>query len=464
MGLTIYNPNTLQLLNILNQTSAQQSNTLLRLSTGRLINRGADNPAGMIALQSLNAEATATDAAIASAQRADSMLAVADGALNEVQSLLTEIESLAAASLNSGGLSAAEIAANQAQIDAAVESIDRIVRTTGFNGKNLLDGAQSIRTSVSQPTKVTDAHVYSRRSSSSSDTFSITVDAAGAVASGTLVSNPTVVSAASFSIAGKLGTATIEITAGSTLAQIRDKIIAAAAETGVSASVTGSDVRIQSREYGESAFVSVTRISGDSDFQNVAHTAGTDARVSINGQAALVDGLRVSFNSNGASGEFTLTSTGNVAGSAGTITTSGGGATFQLGTSATTRATLGIDSLASFNLGDSNTGYLSQVKGGGSNDLATNASNALAIARRAIDAVATARGRVGAFQKFHVGTTLNSLNATKQALADAVSLINDVDYAQETAELSRQNVLMQSATALLGVANQQTANILALLR
>ena len=186
--------------------------------------------------------------------------------------------------------------------------------------------------------------------------------------------------------------------------------------------------------------------------------------MNVNGQRAFVDGLRVSFNSNGTSGEFYLTSAGNVAGSAGNLSISGGGMTFQLGTSSSTQATLGIESMFSHQLGNSTDGYLSTVASGGANDLSANANNAVKIAKDALNQVATQRGRIGGFQKFQVETSVNSLNATREALESARGVINDVDYALETAELSRQNVLLQSSISLLGVASQQSAQILSLLR
>src|SRR5206468_1067930 len=124
------------------------------------------------------------------------------------------------------------------------------------------------------------------------------------------------------------------------------------------------------------------------------------------GQSVTADGLTFSFNTNGISGQFTLTSTGNAAGSAGVVTVTGGGATFQLGTNSATRATIGLDSLASQNLGDNVTGYLNQLKSGGVNSLTSNASNALAIARSALAQAAQAQGRLGGFQKFTVDSTV----------------------------------------------------------
>lgn len=466
MGLTVNNTNTLSLLNILNRTTADQTSSLLRLSTGQKINKGSDDPAGFIAVQSLNAELTAVDAAIGNGQRANAVLDTADGALLEVSNLLSEIESLAAASTSSGGLSPAEISANQSQIDTAIASINSIIQTTSFNGKKLLDGQQSIRVTsdATAATDVSDVRVFSRPTSQTSQSFAINVVTAGAVASATVATNPTAVSAAEFTVAGNLGTATITVTDGEALTSIRDKIIAAASETGISASVSGTDLHIQSRDFGDDAFLSASRISGDSDFVDVAHTTGTDANVTVNGQTAFVDGLKVSFNSNGTSGELFLTTAGNAAGSAGNVTINGGGVTFQLGSSTSTQATLGIESLFAHELGNSVTGYLSEVKSGGSNDLSSNANNAVSVARAALNQVATARGRIGGFQKFRVETSINSLNATKEALQSARSVINDVDFAAETAELARVNVLTQSAIALLGVTSQQSAQILSLLR
>ncbi len=464
MPFTIGNANTLQLLTMLNRASAQQALSLQRLASGKRINSGADDPAGFIALQSLLAEASSVDSALAGAQRAKSYLSVADGALAEISSLLGDIQSLASASANTGALSASEIAANQAELDAAIDSIDRIARTTSFNGVRLLDGSQSIQVAASNTAKIGDARAYTRRSTSSSDTLAIKVNTAATVASAVFANNPTSISAASFTIAGALGNVTIDVANGDSLATVRDRIIASVGQTGVSASITGNTLKVQTREYGSNSFMQVTRISGDADFASVSRTAGTNASVSVGGQTGQTDGLRVTFNTSGISGEFTLTTAGNVAGGAGNLVVSGGGATFQLGTDSSTRATIGIDSLDTGRLGDSNTGYLSSLKSGGANTLAANPAAAIAIARKAVAQLATAQGRLGAFQRYQVDTSINSLNALKASLADATSSLNDVDFAAETAMLNRQNVLLQAGSALLGVANQQMSSILSLLR
>ena len=174
MGLTITNTSSLQLLNILNRNSLLQANTLTQLATGFRINKGSDDPAGLIASSVLSAELTAIDAALGNNQRTDSLLTVADGGIGEISTLLTEIESLVAQSTSSSGLSAAELSANQAQIDNALEAIDRIVNTTTFNGLRLLDGTNAIETTGVDSTRISSLKVYSRSQSTTDATITVT--------------------------------------------------------------------------------------------------------------------------------------------------------------------------------------------------------------------------------------------------------------------------------------------------
>ena len=174
MALTVTNTNAIQLLSILNRNTAAQQNTLRQLTTGRRINAGKDDPAGMIALSLLNAERTAVTQSLNNNQRTDAILTVADSAFEEVSSLLGEIESLVVASTSEANLSAGEIAANQSQIDDALTAIDRIVSTTNFNGKKLLDGTFSIDTAgVAGNSYISNVRVYSRSQATTATTLTI---------------------------------------------------------------------------------------------------------------------------------------------------------------------------------------------------------------------------------------------------------------------------------------------------
>ncbi len=117
----------------------KQNQAATRLATLQRINQAKDDPSGLIAVESLRAELVALEAADRSASRAGAALAVADSGLSQVSDRLIEIQGLLVESAG-GSLSDAQLAANQAQIDANIEAINRVGNTTSFNGQNLLDG------------------------------------------------------------------------------------------------------------------------------------------------------------------------------------------------------------------------------------------------------------------------------------------------------------------------------------
>src|SRR5213078_3383442 len=123
------------------------SDTLQRLSSGLRINRGADDPAGLIASEGLRSEIAGVTQAIDNSQRASNVISTAEGALGEVASLLLNVKNLVVQAANTGALSPDEIAANQLQVDSAVESITRISNTTTFAGLHLLNGSLDYITS-----------------------------------------------------------------------------------------------------------------------------------------------------------------------------------------------------------------------------------------------------------------------------------------------------------------------------
>ena len=468
MGLTINNSQSLGLLNIISSISSKQTTLMKQLSTGKKINSASDNPAGLIVSTNMNAEMTSVDAAISNGQRADSMMSVADGAMTQLSSLLSQIQTLASASTNQAGLSAGELAANQAQIDQAITSIDRIVGTTSFNGQRLLDGSQSVRSSGVDATKISDVKIYSRDSNATSTTINVALGAAAAKATKTGYATTSAASATKISVTGKLGSAVIDIATGDNLSAVAKKINDATSQTGVTASATAANTNLSllSSGYGTDEFVLVQNVSGDAtNYADSAKVAGTDASVTVNGQAASVDGLNVSFNGGGVSLSFNLTAgynDGTVTG-AGSFTVDDGGATFQLGTDSSTRSTVGIAALFSDRLGNGTTGYLSSIKSGGANALTKDPTKTVAIIKQAATDIAMAQARVGGFQKYEVKTTLANLQSTKESLASAKDSIENVDYAQATSDLNQQQILMNAALSLLGVSNNQASSILSLL-
>src|SRR5436309_9181570 len=136
------------------KSQATLNDTLQHLSTGLRINRGADDPAGLIASEGLRSELAGINQAIDNSQRASNVISTAEGSLNEVASLLLNVKSLVVQAANSGALSADEIAANQLQVDSAVDSITRIANTTTFAGLHLINGGLDYLTSGVQSNQI----------------------------------------------------------------------------------------------------------------------------------------------------------------------------------------------------------------------------------------------------------------------------------------------------------------------
>src|SRR5438045_9053211 len=103
------------------QNQRTLNDTLQRLSSGYRINRGADDPAGLIASENLRSEISGINQAIDNSQRASNVISTAEGALSEVASLLLNVKSLVVQAANTRALSPDEIAANQLQADPAVQ-------------------------------------------------------------------------------------------------------------------------------------------------------------------------------------------------------------------------------------------------------------------------------------------------------------------------------------------------------
>jgi flagellin-like hook-associated protein FlgL len=113
---------------------------LERLSTGLRINRGRDDPAGLIASETLRSEIRSLDQAIENSQRAMNVISTAEGALNEISALLLDIRGLISHGANEGAISYDELKADQLQVDSLLEAIDRIANTSQFGGEKLING------------------------------------------------------------------------------------------------------------------------------------------------------------------------------------------------------------------------------------------------------------------------------------------------------------------------------------
>lgn len=124
-----------------------QGQSLLRLSTGLRINRGADDPSGLIAAENLSAALATLEAETRVLERADAVASTADGYLSEISSQLRDADAIAVAASNTAGMSDAEREAYQMELDSIANSVTRIAQTAEFNGQDLFNGASAISTS-----------------------------------------------------------------------------------------------------------------------------------------------------------------------------------------------------------------------------------------------------------------------------------------------------------------------------
>jgi flagellin len=471
---------------VLKKNNNNLNQSLERLSTGLKINRGADNPAGLIASENLRSEKTGITQAIDNAERASNIIGTAEGGLTEVSSLLNELQSLVGQAANTGGLSTEELQANQLQVDSILGSINRIAGATSFQGAKLLNGNYAYSTSGVAASSFGNLQVNAARLPDGATT-SVVVQVANSATQGTVTfdapGTATALPAGNITIevAGANGTEQLSFAGSSTLASIATAVNAITEATGVTAtaSATSQTIEFKSTQFGSDQFVSIRAITGS--FTVTGGTSGkdfgSDADVRVNGAQADAKGIDVSYRSSTLDVEFQLstqvgTTVGLNNGNTQTFGITGGGATFALGSkvSETEKASVGISSVSTGSLGTTlnsagTAEYLSSLASGGANSLDSgNLVQAQKILDKAVKQVSQLRGRLGAFQKFTIGSTVNSLGVALENASAAESAIRDTDFAEETAKLTRNQILSQAATTVLAQANASPQAALSLLQ
>ncbi len=133
---------------LLLSTNSKLSKSIERLSSGYKINTAADDPAGLVISEKLRAQVGGLNQAISNAGDAVNMVKTAEGALVEVSSLLSSMRDLAVHAANAGANDNEAVAADQAQIDNAIASINKIADETQFGTKKLLDGSAGMKTTI----------------------------------------------------------------------------------------------------------------------------------------------------------------------------------------------------------------------------------------------------------------------------------------------------------------------------
>ena len=499
------NVNSLLAQRILGQQNKSLNTSLERLSTGFRINRGADDPAGLIASENLRSEKASITAAIGNAERADQVINIAEGGLQELNSLLLEVQGLVGASANEAGLSDEEKKANQLQIDSILQTIDRIASATSFQGTKLLNGTFDFTTSA-QAATVADFQINAAKLEGSDhrDVKVLVTQSAQHAAlvlstGGTALDLTDTSSKFTFELAGTLGSREFTFASGTATSAIAASINTFTSITGVSAATPGTSAIIfKSTGFGSDQFVSV-RISDDggqtgsfttmsatdentfsteaANIETIAQVkangsggkrdAGQDVGAIINGINATSEGKTARIVSDFLDVSLDLTTAGaQTLGSIDALTITGGGAKFNLGPNVDVQnqVSIGIENVAARNLGSLTNGYLDDL---GSSKTANVVDGDPELGQKivndAIGQVSSLRGRLGAFQKNIVGATIRSLGVALENTSAAESSIRDTDFASQTAELTRSQILVNAATNVLAISNSQPQSVLSLL-
>lgn len=472
----------------LQRTNRDLATSLERLSTGLQINRGADNPAGLIVSERLRTEISGVAKAIDNIERASNVIATGEAALSEISDLLTSIKGLTIEAANTGAFSPDEIEANQLQIDSAVASITRIANTTSFAGLKLLDGSLDYITSGVETNNISDVSIHGVNFGTNTR-LPVSVEVVDSAEKASLfisgVSNPaspgTLLSTVTFEVQGPKGVEVFTFVSGTSMSAVVFAVNQTSDATGITAALASagnqsSGMTLTTSNYGSDTFVSVRKLDGGSFFSTLDQQGGSqvnrdegeDVLALINGSLALGDGLEIGLRTSTLRLQMSLTETAaTTPNTTSDFMINGGGALFQIGKEVTThhQVGFGVQSVAASHLGNSTVGFLSSIIAGGDNSLVKGeAGKAANIIDAASDQIAKLRGRLGAFERNTLDTTLRSSQIALENLTASESTIRDTDFAYETSRLTRAQVLQQAGTSTLATANSTAQSVLALLQ
>jgi flagellin len=475
-------------------TSLQTS--LQRLSSGLRINSAKDDAAGLAIASRMSAQVSGLNQAVRNANDAISLSQTAEGALGESGTILNRIRDLAVQSANDTN-SGTDRQALQQEVSQLQSELNRIAGETEFNGKKLLDGtfvAQQFQVGANA-NQVVDISMTSAKATDIGDQQAFSDGTSMQVATGT-AAVPNSIAAQTLTVAG-LKSIDVPITAGQSASDIANQVNLVSSDTGVTAhgrtmvdmtasGITGSsvftfDLSAANAAGAQKATISV-RVSNTSDLTTVAEAI--NAKSGQTGIAAIAKGGTVTLtNDSGDDIVIDNVSDGvgtgvlNVAaydydGTAGAFAPAAPTALNDGGnTSMRITGQVGFSSPDAYSVTSTTTGTLLSATAAsvladiGHVDISTQqgANDAISIADGALSYVNGIRAKLGAIQN-RVESTISNLSTTAENLTAARSRIQDADFAKETGELTRSQVLQQAGMAMLAQANALPNQVLALLR
>ncbi len=466
----------------LNRSQSALQTSLQRLSSGLRINSAKDDAAGLAISERFTAQIRGLTVAARNANDGISLSQVAEGALNEIGSILQRIRELAVQSANATN-SRSDRQALQAEVSQLTAELDRIAKSAEFNGQKILDGTFGtalfqIGANPNQTIVATTANFKTQqygdyRVEGSDDNLSGTTT----FSSGQIV------------ISGPQGSANISIATGDSARDIAAAVNLKTDDTGVTASAkteievsfgASGTYRFTLQSENSSAVEIGFNISANSGIEALAQavSAFNDFEAKT-GVVATVkeDGTGIVLtNYSGEDINLQDTSFSN----AGNVTVSMGGATVVLSAAsgvetAYAQGQVIFDSEKAFVVTDdtnpaddtnliTSAAEAATLQKVADIDISTvdGANLAMTVVDAAIAQVSMQRAKFGALQS-RFQSTISNLETSVENLSAARSRIRDADFAVETAELTRTQILQQAGTAMLAQANALPQNVLSLL-
>ena len=449
-----------------NLTKAQSGlqTAIQRLSTGLRINGAVDDAAGLAISDRLTAQISGLNQAVRNANDGTSALQTADGSLNEVSNLLQRARELAVQSANDSNTSTDRQSLN-AEVSNILSELDRLASTVQFNSRKLLDG--------------TFANSQFQIGANANETvaFSIssinTADLGAKVLQGNAVSSTALAALTSVTING----ISVTINAQSTIDVVINAVNNKSGDTKATAIKNSQTVVVDTGFIALTTAaatqtltlngVAISLSTGNAD-ANSTFIATVNGFTNQTGVAAATNSVGITF-TRGNGGTISFAETTASVG-VGDVVASTAARTFSAG------FTLSVDLNQSLSVVSSATadglGFTSGVV---ATTATSKAINGLSISNvsGANDAIQTIdfglgqlnriRGDIGAVQNRFI-SAISSLSVTSENLSAARSRVRDADVAQETAELTRNQILIQAGVAVLAQANQLPSVALSLLK
>jgi flagellin len=465
----------------LNMSQTSLATSLQRLSSGLRINSAKDDAAGLAISARMTSQINGLNQASRNANDGISLAQTAEGGLQSVTESLQRMRELSVQASNATN-TATDRAALQQEVDQLVQQINTVASQTAFNGVKLLDG-----TFNSQTFQV---------GANSGETISVNSIAsakADALGVGTTSSYSTSLSATV--ITGAIGAGGITVNGYGIGPSVSDGV--SSANANASAIAKAAAFNSVTGQTGVSAYATKSTVTGAAATTNGGFDGGATNFVTINGVniGAVAAGandvetgnnvaaaINAISNQTGTTATFS-TSTGAVtltAADGRNITVAGGGTGLSDSglTAATTYGGVSLSSTSSagITLGGADlsktaltAGYTAATAtfgaGISSVDLrtASGAQNAISTIDSALANINSSRANLGAVQN-RFSSVVSNLATTSENLSASRSRILDADFAAETANLTRAQILQQAGTAMLAQANALPQNALSLLR